>query len=46
MLINTLQSKKTYLLSIKENEHERGKKRDIEEETKNKISIFESSHII
>ena len=43
MLINTLQSKKAYLLSIAENEHERGKKRNAVEETKNKIITFESS---
>ena len=44
MLINTLQSKKSYLLSIVESEqNERGKKRDIVAETKNKIITFESS---
>ena len=44
MLINTLQSKKSYLLSILGNEqNEKGRKIDIVEEAKNKIIIFESS---
>ena len=44
MLINTLQSKKSYLFSILGNEQSgKGKKIDIVEEAKNKIIIFESS---
>ena len=44
MLINILQSKRSYLFSIIENEqNDKGKKIDFVEETKNKIITFESS---
>ena len=44
MLINTLQSKKSYLLTLIENErNDKVKKIDILEETKNRNIIFESS---